>query len=109
MKNNINIPNQPIVNVQNERIEVNTSSDTFRRYIVKKYDGTIYEVNKSTYNKVKNNPFFEVLILNWYIRGTKEFVRSQNRKELERANNRLNGIKRIIVNPLQFYINDTGA
>lgn len=108
MSREVNIPKQQILPLENERIVVNTSENRFRRYIVRRYDGQFYEVTKGTYDRAKNNPFFEVLVLNWYIRGTKEFVRTQNQKELDRAEKRLRGIKRIIVNPLQFYINDTG-
>jgi len=108
MNNNIKIPNQPLPDISNEKIIVDSGSESIRRYIVKRYDSMFFEVTKKTYDRVKNNPFFETLIINWYIKGTKEFVRTQNENELSRANKKLQGIKRIVVNPLQFYINDTG-
>lgn len=106
MMNNINIPRQSLPNIKNEKINIDTDNENIRRYIVRRYDDKFFEVTQDTYNRVKNNPFFEVLILNWYIKGTKDFVREQNTKELQRGEQKLKGIKRVIVNPLQFYIND---
>lgn len=108
MMNNINIPKQPLPDISNEKITVDSSKKVIRRYIVRRFDNKFFEVTQKTYNRVKKNPFFDTLIINWYIKGRKEFVREQNEDELERAEKRLQGIKRIIVNPLQFYINDTG-
>lgn len=106
MKDKVNIPKQNLPPIRNEKITPNTDGNSFRRYIVRKFDGTFYEVNKNTYDSVKRNPFFDNLILNWYIRGTETFVRRQNQKELDEATKRLQGIKRVVINPLQFYIND---
>ena len=94
--------------MDNQKIVPNANGTTFKRYIVKRYDGRFYEVDRKTYDNIKRSSFFESLILIWYIRGTKDFVRNKNIDELERAEKRLKGVKGIIVNPLQFYIDDIG-
>jgi len=47
------------------------------------------------------------LIINWYIRGTRDFVRTQNVKELRSAERVITGIQRLVVNPLQLYQGET--
>lgn len=103
MMNNINIGNQPILDVVNEKITYNLVGDSISRYFVKRYDGKFTELSKTKYEQYKDNPFFEKVIIKWYIRGTQDFVRQNNQKELARAERRLTGIQNLIVNPLQLY------
>lgn len=100
---NVNIPKQPLPEVRFQKIEYNLSGDSLRRYIVRRYDGKFTEVSQRDYNRYKDNPYFEKVIIKWYIRGTEDFVRSSNQKELDKAEQKINGIKNLIVNPLQLY------
>jgi hypothetical protein len=99
----VNIPKQPLPEVRFQKIEYNLSDDSLRRYIVRRYDGKFTEVSQRDYNRYKDNPYFEKVIIKWYIRGTEDFVRTSNQKELDKAEQKINGIKNLIVNPLQLY------
>jgi len=99
----VNIPKQRLPEVRFQKIEYNLSGNSIRRYIVRRYDGKFTEVSQRDYNRYKNNPYFEKVIIKWYIRGTEDFVRTSNQKELDKAEEKINGIKNLIVNPLQLY------
>lgn len=100
---NVNISNQPILDIVNEKITYNLSGQSVSRYFVRRYDNKVTELSKTKYEQYKDNPFFEKLIIKWYIRGTQEFVRENNLSELARAERRMTGIQKLIVNPLQLY------
>ena len=98
----INIPE-----IVYKKIEPTNLSENFiRRYFIRRYDGKIAEVNTSDFAIYRDSPFFEKLIMNWYIRGSREFVRSKNETEISIANGTFNGISALLVNPLQFYQSD---
>jgi len=102
----LNIRYKPIPIVTNEKIIVTSSSESIRRFFVIKFDGIVYEVNRNTYTKIKNSPYFGTLIINWYISGTEEFVRSRNADEVKRASAIIPSIHSILVNMLQFFRHD---
>jgi hypothetical protein len=102
----IKVRYNPIPNISNERIIINTQESFINRYLLFRFDNTVYEVNKRTYDRVKSSSYFEPLIIIWYIRGTKEFVREKNRIEIDRASKKYPLIKKTIVNLLQFYQDD---
>jgi len=100
---NIRITRQKYPEVVNEKIEYDLSSNSINRFFVRRVDGKVGELSKQKYNRYKDNPYFEKVIIKWYIRGTEDFVRSSNQKELDKAEQKINGIKNLIVNPLQLY------
>lgn len=102
----MNIPLQNIPNISNETITFDKSATSIRRFFVLKYTGELYEVNRPSYDLASESPFFDTLIINWYIRGTVNFVRDQNRGEIDRASKRITNISKLLVNLLQFYQND---
>lgn len=107
MSNGIQIPQQPYLEVTNRVIQYNLVGDKILRYFVKRYDGKVGEVSKQDFQQYRTNPFFDKLIINWYIRGTRDFVRTQNVKELRSAERVITGIQRLVVNPLQLYQGET--
>lgn len=100
---NIRIRQQDYPDVVNEKIEYNLSNDSVNRFFVRRVDGKVGESSKQKFNRYKDNPYFEKVIIKWYIRGTEDFVRTSNQKELDKAEQKINGIKNLIVNPLQLY------
>jgi hypothetical protein len=107
MSNGIQIAEQPYLEVTNRAIQYNLVGDKILRYFVKRYDGKIGEVSKQDFQQYRTNPFFDKLIINWYIRGTRDFVQTQNIKELRSAETVITGIQRLVVNPLQLYQGET--
>lgn len=99
----INIPLQILPEVTNKKIEYKTTDSYILRYFIKRVDGKFTEVAKSEFSQYKNNPYFEKVIIKWYIRGTRNFVISQNTNEINLADERIKGIRNLIVNPLQLY------
>ena len=99
----VDIPIQPYLEVNNEKINYRFEENFVSRYFIRRIDGKVTELNKQNYNRYKDNPYFEKVIIKWYIRGTEEFVRSSNEKELDKAEQKIRGIKNLIVNPLQLY------
>jgi hypothetical protein len=97
------IAKQPIIEIVNEKLNYDVSGDYVNRYFVRRFDNNIGEISKQNYQNLRENPFFVKLIIKWYIRGSRDFVRTSNQSELDRAEKQIPGIKKIIVNPLQLY------
>lgn len=97
------IPKQSLPILKNERIVFDHSLEKIRRYFAVKYSGEVYEITQQTYNSVRTNPFFDFLIINWYIRGNEEFVRTQNINEIKRGSMKISNLSSILVNTSQFY------
>lgn len=102
----INVPRKTIPKLKNERIVVDTNKDIIRRYFALRYDGQFYEITKQTYQSVKDSPFFDFVLINWYIRGTEQFVVSQNRKQVDQASIKIPRISSVLVNLKQYYVDD---
>ena len=99
----INIPRQNLPIVDTKKINYQLDGNVIRRYFVKRVDGKFTEVDENLFSQYRNNPYFENVIINWYIRGTEDFVKTQNIKELNETDLTIKGIRKLIVNPLQLY------
>jgi len=99
----INIPRQTLPPIVEQQIDYQLSGNTVRRYFVRRFDGKFAEVTKTDYTKYSNNPYFEKVILTWYIRGTEDFVRTNNQTQIDLGEQRIQGIRKLVVNPLQLY------
>jgi len=99
----INIPRQNLPSVDTKKINYQLDGNVIRRYFVKRVDGKFTEVDENLFSQYRNNPYFENVIINWYIRGTEDFVKTQNIKELNETDLTIKGIRKLIVNPLQLY------
>jgi hypothetical protein len=102
LPNKQNIP--PLVQ---KRIQYDLTNTKVKRYIVQRFDKKLVEVSQQEFDIYKNNNYFKKVIINWYIKGTREFVRNQNIESLNRAEQQFKGIKNLIVNPLQLYQGDS--
>lgn len=92
------------------------------RYFAKRLprSSDIYEISESQYSLVKNNPSYQALQLIWIIRGAVESsvkpltsiggttnlkgVAEKNAAIVELYEQKLPGLKRLLANPLEFYI-----
>lgn len=99
----INIPRQTLPPIVEQQIDYQLVGDKIKRYFVKRYDGKFAEVTKNDYTKYRNNPYFEKVILTWYIRGTEDFVRTNNQRQIDLGEQQIKGIRKLVVNPLQLY------
>jgi len=97
------VPKQYLPKAESTNVRYSLSGKYLLRYFVKRFDSFIFEVSSTDFNEYKNSPYFEKVIVTWYIRGTKEFIISQNRKEINLANQKLKGVKNLVVNLLELY------
>jgi hypothetical protein len=77
-----------------------------QRYFIQKRSDTssyIYEVNKTYYNTILNNPFFKGVMVQWKISGNREEVREMNRKSISYSSKDMKTLPLYLPNRLQFH------
>ena len=63
---------------------------------------TVYEIHSSTYSKLSNNPFFNVVILDWQIVGTEDKIKDVNSRSIRFAAKTFPAVQLYLPNLLQF-------
>jgi hypothetical protein len=77
-----------------------------QRYFIQKRSDTsayIYEVSKSYYMNVLNNPFFKGVMVQWKISGNREEVKEMNRKSISYSSKDMKTLPLYLPNRLQFH------